>query len=209
MMTLQAGSQLHPITIISMPGKDTVTRATTCLIDQCCTGSGMITSAFAKILGFESAPSTPREFSTANGMLTTFTEVKIKGVKLPVLYKRREFELTLQIVPESVSINYRIVLGLETIKQINLDTSVRNETICWSNELSTPMVPQSFWSKERMAKLIESSHKGSNDSRMVAKIRLTQIQMAVSQIQSYLQLSLSQMTMKSQTSQRSWQRRRT
>jgi hypothetical protein len=148
-----------------MPGKDKVTKATTCLVDQCCTGSGMITSAFAKILGIESTPTTPREFSTANGTLTTTTEVNIKGVKLPGLSKRREFKLTLQIVPDTVSLNYGIVLGLETMKQINLNTSVRNKTISWSNELSTPMVPQSFWSKERMAKLIEStSHKESNDS---------------------------------------------
>ncbi len=101
----------------------------------------MITSAFAKILGIESTPTTPREFSTANGTLTTTTEVNIKGAKLPGLSKRREFELTLQIVPDTVSLNYGIVLGLETMKQINLDTSVRNEMISWSNELSTPLVP--------------------------------------------------------------------
>jgi hypothetical protein len=101
----------------------------------------------------------------ANGMITTSHEVRIKRVKLPGLSKRREFKLTLQIVPDTVSLNYGIVLGLNTMKQINLDTSVRNKTISWSGELSTLMVPQSFWSKERMAKLIEStSHKESNDS---------------------------------------------
>jgi hypothetical protein len=98
-------------------------------------------------------------------MLTTSHEVRIKRAKLPGLSKRREFELTLQIVPDTISLNYGIVLGLDTMKQIDLDTSVRNKTISWSGELSTPMVPQSFWSKERMAKLIEStSHKESNDS---------------------------------------------
>jgi hypothetical protein len=164
-MTLQVGTQVHPITVISMPGKNKVTKATTCLIDQCCTGSGMITSAFARILGIESTPTTPREFSTANGTLTTTTEVRIEGVKLPGLSRRREFELTLQIVPDTVSLNYGIVLGLDTMKQINLDTSVWNETISWSDELPTPMVPQSFWPKERIAKLVEStSHKESNDS---------------------------------------------
>ncbi len=67
-------------------------------------------------------------------------------------------------MPNTVSLNYGIVLGLETMKRIDLDTSVKNETISWSDELSTPMVPQSFWSKERIAKLIESaSHKKSND----------------------------------------------
>ncbi len=161
-MTSQVGTQVH---VISMPGKVKVTKATTCLVDQCCTGSGMITSAFAKILGIESTQTTPRELSMANGMLTTTTEVNIKGAKLLGLSKRREFKLTLQIVPDTVSLNYGIVLGLETMKRIDLDTSVRYETISGSDELSTPMVPQSFWSKERMAKLIEStSHKESNDS---------------------------------------------
>jgi hypothetical protein len=134
-----------------MLGKDKVTKATTCLIDQCCTGSGMITRDFARILEIESTPTTPREFSTANGMLTTTTEVRIEGAKLPGLSIRREFKLTLQIVPDAVSLNYGIVLGLDTMKQINLNTSVQNETISWSNELSTPMVPQFFWSKERIA----------------------------------------------------------
>jgi hypothetical protein len=93
MLTLQIGTQVHPFTVISMPGKDKVTKATTCLVDQCCTGSGMITSAFAKILGIiESTPTTPREFSMANGMLTTTTDINIKGAKLPGLSKRREFE---------------------------------------------------------------------------------------------------------------------
>jgi hypothetical protein len=203
MMTLQSGTQVHPITVISMSEKVKVTKATTCLIDQCCTGSGMITSAFAKILGIKSTPTTPREFSMVNGMLTTFHQVRIKRAKLPGLSKRKEFELTLQIVPDTVSLNYSIVLGLDTIKQIDLDTSVRNETISWSSELSTPMVPQSIWSKERMAKLIEStSYKESNDSNNGHKDPNDTIQMAISQIQSCLPQSLSQTTMKSQTSQR-------
>jgi hypothetical protein len=156
MMTSQVGTQVHPVAVISMPGKDKIFKTTTCLIDQCCTGSGMITSAFAKILGIESTPTTPREFSMANGMLTTSTEITIKGAKLPGLSKRREFDLTLQIVPETVTLNYGIVLGLNTMKQIDLDTSVSNETISWGNKLSIPMVTQSFWNKERMTKLIES-----------------------------------------------------
>ncbi len=139
MMTLQVGTQVHPITVISMPGKDKIFKTTICLSDQCCTGSGMITSAFAKILGIESTPTTPREFSMANGMLTTSTEITIKGAKLPGLPKRQEFNLTLQIVPETVTLNYGIVLGLNTMKQIDLDTSVRNETISWGNKLSIPM----------------------------------------------------------------------
>jgi hypothetical protein len=124
----------------------------------------MITSAFTKILGIESTPTTPRELSTANGMLTTSHEVRIKRAKLPGFSKRRELKLALQIVPDTVSLNYGIVLGFNTMKQIDLDTSVWNEMISWSGELSTPMVLQSFWLKERMAKLIEStSHKESND----------------------------------------------
>jgi hypothetical protein len=75
-MTSQVGTQVHPITVISMPGKNKVTKATTCLINQCCTGSGIITSAFTRILGIESTPTTPRDFSMANGTLTTTTELK-------------------------------------------------------------------------------------------------------------------------------------
>jgi hypothetical protein len=51
------------------------------------------------------------------------------------------------------------------MKQINLATSVRNETISWGDKLSIPMVTQSFWNKERMTKLIESiSHTNDPNS---------------------------------------------
>ncbi len=184
-MTLQVRTQVHLITVISMPGKDKVTKATTCLIDQCCTGFGIITSAFARILGIESTPTTPREFSMANGMLTTTTEVRIKGAKLSGLSRRRELELTLQIVPDTVSLNYGIMLSLDTMKQINLDTSVWNKTISWSDELLTPMVPHPNLSGRRKESQNLSNQQVTRNQMtqiMVTRIRMTQIQMAVSQI---------------------------
>jgi hypothetical protein len=44
-------TNIHPITAISMPVANGTIRATSCLIDQCCTGSGMIVSKFVEILG--------------------------------------------------------------------------------------------------------------------------------------------------------------
>ncbi len=49
-----ADTNIHLITVISMPGTNGMIRATSCLINQCCTGSGMIASKFVKILGFTS-----------------------------------------------------------------------------------------------------------------------------------------------------------
>jgi hypothetical protein len=42
-------TNIYPITVISMPNENVTTKTTSCLIDQCCTGSGMIASIFVKI----------------------------------------------------------------------------------------------------------------------------------------------------------------
>jgi hypothetical protein len=52
--------------------------------------------------------------------------------------------------------NHGIILGLKTMKQIDLDTSVCNSSISWSNKLVTPMVLPTFWTKERLQKMVES-----------------------------------------------------
>jgi hypothetical protein len=44
-----ADTNIHPITVISMPGAKGMIKATSCLIDKCCTGSGMIATKFVKI----------------------------------------------------------------------------------------------------------------------------------------------------------------
>jgi hypothetical protein len=42
------------------------------------------------------------------------------------------------------------------MKQIDLDTSVHNSSISWSNELVMPMVLRTFWTKEPLQKMVES-----------------------------------------------------
>ncbi len=88
-----ANTNIHPITVISMPGTNVTIKATSCLIDQCCTGSGMIASKFVKILGLQVIQTSPRSFNTANGVLTTDSQVNLTHVKLPMLSKQREFEI--------------------------------------------------------------------------------------------------------------------
>jgi hypothetical protein len=95
LMTSDASdTDIHPITVISMPGANETIKATLCLIDQCCTVSGMIVRKFAKILGLQIIQTSPRSFNTANGVLTTHSQVIMTQVKIPMLSKQHEFELT-------------------------------------------------------------------------------------------------------------------
>ncbi len=47
-------------------------------------------------------------------------------------------------------------MGLETMKQFDLDTCVCDSSISWSKELVMPMVSLTFWTKEPLIKMIES-----------------------------------------------------
>jgi hypothetical protein len=73
-----------------------------------------------------------------------------------MLSKRRDFEVSLQIVPQQVTMNHGVILGLEITKGIDLDTSVCNSSTSWSNKLVTPMVSHTFWTKEHLQKMVES-----------------------------------------------------
>jgi hypothetical protein len=42
------------------------------------------------------------------------------------------------------------------MKQIDLDTSICNSSIFWSNELVMPMVSRTFWTKEHLQKRVET-----------------------------------------------------
>ncbi len=52
--------------------------------------------------------------------------------------------------------NHGVILGLETMKQNDLDTSVCDSSITWSNKLVMPMVLHTFWTKEHQQKMVES-----------------------------------------------------
>ncbi len=107
-------TDIHPFTVISMPGTNRMIKATSCLIDQCCTGSGMIASKFIEILGLQVIPTSPCSVNTANGVLTMDSQVNLTHVKLPMLSTRCKFEISLQIVPQQVIMNHRVILGLKT-----------------------------------------------------------------------------------------------
>ncbi len=111
-------TDIHPIMVISMPGANETMKATSCFLDQCCTGSGMIASKLVKILGLQVIQTSSCSFNTANGVLTKNSCVNLTHVKLPMLSKRREFKISLQIVCQQVTMNHRVILGLKTMKRI-------------------------------------------------------------------------------------------
>jgi hypothetical protein len=109
-------TNIHPITVISMLCTNGTIKATSCLIDQCCTGSGTIASRFLEILGLQLIQTSPHLFNTANGVLTTDLQVNLTHVKLPMLSKQQEFKISLQIVPQQVIMNHGVILGFKTMK---------------------------------------------------------------------------------------------
>jgi hypothetical protein len=84
------------------------------------------------------------------------SQVNLTHVKLPMLSKQCKFEISLHIVPQQVTMNHGVILGLETMKRIDLDTNVCDSSITWSNELVMPMVSRAFWTKEPLQKMLES-----------------------------------------------------
>jgi hypothetical protein len=85
----------------------------------------------------QSNPTLPCSSNTANGVLTANLQVTMTQVKLLMLSKQCKFELTLQIVAQQLTMNYGVMLGLETMKQNDLDTSVCDSSINWSNKVVT------------------------------------------------------------------------
>jgi hypothetical protein len=149
-------TDIHPITVISMPNANGTIKATSCLIDQCCTGSGMIASKLVKILGLQVIQTSLRLFNTANGVLTTNSQIIETQVKLPLLSKQCKFKITLQSAPQQMTMNHEVILGLKTMKQIDWDTSVHDSSISWSRELMTLMVSCTFCTKDRLQKMVDS-----------------------------------------------------
>ena len=76
----------------------------------------MIASKFVKILGLHVIQTSPSSFNTANGVLTTNSQVNLTHVKLPMLSKQLKFKISLQIVPQQVRMSHGVILGLQTMK---------------------------------------------------------------------------------------------
>ncbi len=65
------------------------------------------------------------EYTTAGGMPKTTHQVTINNCKLPCLSKTRCVSRVFEIISEGVfKSNYRVFLGLQKMRELDIDTSV-------------------------------------------------------------------------------------
>ena len=133
---------LHPITVITLLNKDQQRIACEALLGQCCTDSGWITWELADMLGLPMTSSKTRSFITAAGTFATNDTLRISDAMLPCLSSNQTFTIELMVIPKqcSVDMNYRVIIGQESMQLLDLDTSIRDNTISWGDQ-SISMVP--------------------------------------------------------------------
>lgn len=129
-------SRLHPITVMTFPDKTNARIACKALLDQCCTDEGLIIWKLASMLGLSGERCPQRNFVTAAGTFSTDRMVSINDLMLPCLSPNRTFTIRLMVIPEQCSHNvtYGVIMGQETMRRLDLDTSVRNNTISWGED---------------------------------------------------------------------------
>ena len=142
---------LHPITILTLLDKNQERIACKALLDQCCTDSGLIMWELADMLGLPVTSGEPRTFVTAAGTFITNNVLKVSNAMLPCLSSNHTFTIELMLIPKecSTEMNYGAIIGQESMQLLDLDTSVRDNTISWGDK-RIAMVPRDYWTTERI-----------------------------------------------------------
>ena len=149
---------MHPVTIISLKKANGETVATTCLIDLCFTGGLLMTAETANQLGLTLVEAqSGTKYTTAAGILKTTHKVTVEDIKLPCLSKTRRFSGEFEIIPEGANASYGVFLGSVKMRELDIDTSVRDNTISWGEDLAIQMVRRGHWTPERIQMAISRS----------------------------------------------------
>ena len=121
---------LHPITILTLLNKKQTKIACTTLLDQYCTNNG-ISWELTKMLNLPTYSGTPKTFITAASTFTTDKTVKLMNAMLPCLSTSEACTLELMIIPEECSseMNYSAIIGQDSMRPLDIDTSIRHNTI--------------------------------------------------------------------------------
>ena len=142
---------LHPITIITLLDNKQKRVACKALLDQCCTDKGLISWDMAKMLNLPTTASTSKVFATANGTFSSNEALKLENAMLPCLSANRSFTIKLMVIPKEccVDMNYGIIIVQESMRLLDLDTSVRDNTISWG-DCEVNMVSRDYWTTQRI-----------------------------------------------------------
>ena len=149
--TTTSNKKLHPITILTLLDKNQHRVACTTLMDECCTDNGIISWKLSKVLDLPIHNTTPKTFTTAAGTFTTDQTIKLTNAMLPCLSTSETFTLEVMVIPKECSsgISYGAIIGQDSMRTLDIDTSVCHNTISWHNN-SISMVTRDFWTAERI-----------------------------------------------------------
>lgn len=165
----QSKESLHPITILTLLDKNQQRVACTTLLDQCCTDNGIISWKLAKMLDLPTYNSVPKTFITAAGTFITDKIVKLTNAMLPCLSTSETFTIELMIIPKECSndMSYGAIIGQDSMRTLDIDTSVRHNTISWQDK-EIPMVSRDYWTAKRIQQQRKKLNK--NTSKPTIKV---------------------------------------
>ena len=154
-MTNGNSKQKHPTTVVLALGKHDHPVATRALVDQCCTGDGLISSEVATALGLpmKSTGNKHKKFTSVGGKFKVNQQVKLTNILLPLLSKNKTFNATLWVVPKECEMDYGVVLGQDTMISIDLDTSMTKQEFRWG-EITREMPPYKYFTEQRMKSMM-------------------------------------------------------
>ncbi len=117
---------LHPITIITLLASNQKRVACKALLDQCCTDKGLISWDMANMLNLPTSTSDSKVFATANGTFSSNATLRLENAMLPCLSTNRTFTIELMVIPKEsgVDMSYGVIIGQESMRLLDLDTSV-------------------------------------------------------------------------------------
>ena len=99
-------SDLHPSTVISFGDIEGKRLVASCLLDQCCTGQGLIAHDLATALGIPTHKGNEKvRYRTQGGDFDSGEVIKIENAILPCLSTNRTFLIELNVIPKELSKN--------------------------------------------------------------------------------------------------------
>ena len=142
---------LHPITIITLLDKNHRRIACKVLLDQCCLDKGLISWDMANMLGLPTSTGDSKVFAMANSTFCLNEVLKMNKAMLPCLSSNGTFTIKLMVIRNQcdMEMNYGVIIGQEFMRLLDLDTSVRDNTISWE-DCKISMVPRDYWTTHQI-----------------------------------------------------------
>jgi hypothetical protein len=102
----------------------------------------------AKVLGYEFELTSGQSYVTATGQMNTKFQMTVDGICLPHLSHHRTFSATFEIAPEeSGDFGFRVIMGIDMMDDLGINTSQTTKTIIWGNDIKVLMVSKSYWTE--------------------------------------------------------------